>query len=49
MLVTEEAEVLFYLLILVLDFAVTFRMVGSDEPSLNSKASIESIYKSGSQ
>jgi hypothetical protein len=45
--VTEETKVLLYFLILALHFAISFRMIGSSEASLNTKTFIESTHKSG--
>jgi hypothetical protein len=35
--VTEELEILLYFLVLALDFAISFRVVGSSEASCNTK------------
>jgi hypothetical protein len=38
---------LLYFLVLALDFAVSFRMIGSSEASLDTKMFVESAYESG--
>jgi hypothetical protein len=45
--VTEETKVLLYLLIFALDFAISFRVIGSSEASFNIKMLIEGMHKSG--
>jgi hypothetical protein len=45
--VTEKTEVLFYFLVLALNFAISFRMVGSSEASFDTKMLVESTYKLG--
>jgi hypothetical protein len=45
MLVTEETKVLLNFLVLVLNFAVTFRVVGSSEAGLNTKSFVESTHE----
>jgi hypothetical protein len=45
--VTEEAKILLNFLILVLNFAVSFRVIGSSEAYSNTKLFVESIHKSG--
>jgi hypothetical protein len=45
--VAEKTKVLLYFLVLMLDFAITFRMIGSSEASLNTKMFVESTHKSG--
>jgi hypothetical protein len=45
--VTEETKVLFYFLVLALDFTVSFGVVGSNEASFDTKTLIESTHKSG--
>jgi hypothetical protein len=44
-LVTEEMKILLYFLVFALNFAVSFRMIGSSEASLNTKTFIESTHK----
>jgi hypothetical protein len=44
-LVTEETKVLLNFLILALNFAVIFRMVGSSEASFNTKMLVESTHE----
>jgi hypothetical protein len=45
--VTEETEVLLYFLVLALDFAISFEMIGSSEAGFNTKTLIESMHESG--
>jgi hypothetical protein len=45
--VIEEAEVLFYFLVLTLDFAISFRMIGSSETGFDTKTLVESTHESG--
>jgi hypothetical protein len=47
--ITKQAKVLFNFLVLVFYFAVTLRIVGSSEISLNTKALVESSYEMGSE
>jgi hypothetical protein len=47
MLVTEETKVLLNFLVLALNFAITFRMVGSSEAGFNTKTFIESMHELG--
>jgi hypothetical protein len=45
--VTEETEVLFYFLVLALNFAVSFGMIGSSEAGLDIKTPVESTHELG--
>jgi hypothetical protein len=45
--VTEEMKVLFYFLVLALDFTISFRVVASSETSFNTKMLIESSHELG--
>jgi hypothetical protein len=47
MFITEETEVLFYLLVFVLNFAVTFRVLSSSKAKFNAKAFVKSTHKLG--
>jgi hypothetical protein len=45
MFVTEETEILLYFLVLALNFAISFRMIGSSEASLDTKTFVESVHE----
>jgi hypothetical protein len=47
MFVTEESEILFNFLVLMLNFAIFFKVVGSNEASFDTKTFIESLHELG--
>jgi hypothetical protein len=47
MLVTEEMEVLLSFLVLALNFAITFRVVGNSEAGSNTETFVKSTHESG--
>jgi hypothetical protein len=47
MFIIEEMKILFYFLVLALNFAISFRVIGGSEASFNTKTLIESTHKLG--
>jgi hypothetical protein len=47
MFVTEESKILLHFLVLALNFAISFRVIGSSEASFDTKTFVESTHESG--